>query len=111
MRIETVKTLLEIIISNHFSVLFECTEQGYEIMHNWRVPECTVLVKRGFIVVCKLECTVRFTDDVTGAQQYKNNNKTSADANVFLYSSSFAPVMPVMPSVIPYRLSYLPWSV
>lgn len=68
MRTETVKTLLEIIISNHFSVLFECSDLDYEIMHNWRVPECTVLVKRG-IVVCKLECTVRFTDDVTGAQQ------------------------------------------
>lgn len=69
MRIETVKTLLEIIISNHFSVLFACSELDYEVMHNWRMQECTVLVKRGFIVVCKLECTVRFTDDVTGAQQ------------------------------------------
>lgn len=69
MRIETVKTLFEIIISNHFSVLFEYSELGYEIMHNWRVPECTVLSRRGFIVVCKLERTVRFTDDVTGAQQ------------------------------------------
>lgn len=73
-------------------------------MHNWRVPECTVLVKRGFIVVCKLERTVRFTDDVTGAQQKKNG--WTADLNVFLYSLSLAPVMPVMPSVIPYRLVY-----
>lgn len=69
MRIETVKTLLEIIIPNHFSVLLDCSELDYEIMHNWRVPECTVLVKRGFIVACILECTVRFTDDVTGAQR------------------------------------------
>lgn len=37
MRIETVKTLLEIIKSNHS--LFECSELGYVIMHNWRVPE------------------------------------------------------------------------